>query len=251
MSELIILGTASAVPSELQDNTHMVLIGEERIVLIDTSTNPIVRLRQAGVDPLNLTDVILTHFHPDHVSGFSVLLMDSWLLGRTKPITIYGLAYTLERIEKMMELYGWEYWPNFFPVNLVNLPEEELTSVIDSEAVKIFASPVHHLIPNIGLRIEFPLEGKVFAYSCDTEPIPEVARLAAGADILLHEATGAQRGHSSAAQAGTIARQAEAGKLLLIHYDSNGENFGRLVEQAQSTFYGPVELAQDLMKIKF
>jgi len=250
MAKLILLGTANAVPTERQENTHMALVGAAQIVLIDVSANPIVRLHQAGIAPLSATDLILTHFHPDHVSGVPLMLLDSWLLGRKNPLNIYGLPFTLDRVEKMMELYGWQYWPGFFPVNFIRLPEEEMAPVIQSDEFAIFASPVQHMIPNIGLRIEFKRCDQVVAYSCDTEPAQEVIRLAAGADLLIHEATGAEHGHSSAAQAGVIARQAEAGKLVLIHFDldSNGDT---LLDQARSTFPGPVELAYDLMEFEF
>jgi ribonuclease Z len=251
VTKLILLGTANAVPNENQENTHFLLIGQERTVLVDTSANPIVRLRQAGVDPLSLTDLILTHFHPDHVSGAPLLLLDSWLLGRTEPLSIYGLAFTLERVEKMMELYGWSHWPNFFPVNLVRLPESELTPVLKCAEFSVVASPVRHMIPNIGLRIEFPASERSLAYSGDTEPAQEVVRLATGVDVLIHECTGAEHGHSSAAQAGEIARQAEVGKLLLVHYDLNTDDAQSLLDQAQTTFPGSVELGRDFQSIDF
>ncbi|MBP1694205.1 MAG: putative Beta-lactamase domain protein [Chloroflexi bacterium] len=250
MAKLILLGTANAVPNERQENTHMALVGETRTVLIDASTNPIVRLRQGNIAPLSLTDLILTHFHPDHVSGVPLLLLDSWLLGRKEPLNIYGLSFTIDRVEKMMDLYGWQHWPGFFQINFIRLPEKEMAPVLQSDEFVIYASPVHHMIPNIGLRIEFKRCDQVVAYSCDTEPAEEVVRLAAGADLLLHEATGAEQGHSSAAQAGSIARQAEAGRLVLIHFDS-GDNAQTLLDGAQSTFPGPVELAYDLMEFEF
>ena len=49
--------------------------------------------------------------------------------------------------------------------------------------------------------------GTSLAYSCDTEPCTAVVDIARDVDILLHEATGAVTGHSSAAQAGEAARQ--------------------------------------------
>jgi ribonuclease Z len=251
VAKLIVLGTANAIPNQRQENTHLLLVGQERTVLVDTSTNPIVRLRQAGIEPLNLTDLILTHFHPDHVSGVPLLLLVSWLLGRTTPLNIYGLAFTLERVEKMMELYGWGHWPNFFPVNFIRLPETEMTLVLQCAEFSVLASPVRHMIPNIGLRVDFHVNGKAFAYSGDTEPAQETAHLAKGVDLLIHEATGAERGHSSAAQAGSIACQAEAGKLVLIHYDAEAEDAQKLIEQAQSIFPGAVELAQDFLVIEF
>lgn len=251
MAKLILLGTAHAIPHLHQDNSHLLLVSSDRIVLIDTSTNPIVRLRQAGVDPTSLTDLILTHFHPDHVSGVPLLLLDSWLLGRRAPLKIYGLSYTLERIEKLMDLFGWMHWPGFFSVEFVPLPEDELTPVLQGESFSISSSPVRHMIPNIGLRIEFQPQGQVVAYSGDTEPAPEVVRLANEADLLLHEATGEERGHTSAAQAGLIARQANARRLLLIHYNPEAANSDQLVEQARTTFHGPVELARDFVEMVF
>lgn len=251
MTRLVFLGTANAVPNERQENTHLILIGQERTVLVDTSANPIVRLRQLGVDPLSLTDVILTHFHPDHVSGLPLLLLDSWLLGRTAPLQIYGLGYTLDRADQMMALYGWEHWPNFFPVNFVRLAEAELAPVLACAEFSISASPVRHIIPNIGLRVEFHASGQALAYSGDTEPAPEVIGLAHGVDVLIHEATGAEHGHSSAAQAGAIARQAEVGRLILVHYDAEAAAAQGLVELARSAFPGEVELAQDFQELQF
>ena len=155
----------------------------------------------------------MTHFHPDHVSGVPLMLMDMWLLGRRRPMQIHGLRHTVERIELLMNFYGWTSWPNFFPVAFETLPERELSKVVEGEGFRVLSSPVRHLIPTVGLRIECSVTNKVIAYSCDTEPSEEVARLAAGADILIHEAAGRGRGHSSAEQAGEVARQAEVGRL--------------------------------------
>ena len=251
MPKLIILGTSNAIPDEHHENTHMALIGEKRTVLIDCVNNPIIRLRQAGLDFNQLTDLILTHFHPDHVSGVPSLLMNSWLLGRRQPLDIYGLSYTLERLEKMMDFYDWATWPDFFQVNFQPVPEEEMVSVLESDEFRIYSSPVHHIVPTIGLRVEFKQSDRVLAYSCDTEPCQEVIKLASGADVLIHEATGASFGHSSAAQAGTIARQAEVGHLYLIHYQTGDFDAHSLVPQAEKTFNGRVSLAEDFMELSF
>jgi ribonuclease Z len=249
MPKLIILGSSNAIPDENHENTHMVIIGKERTVLIDCVSNPILRLQKAGVDFNNLTDLILTHFHPDHVSGVPLLLMNMWLMGCRNPLNIYGLHYTLDRIEGLMGFYSWSEWPDFFPVAFYRLPEQEMTPMLESDEFKIVASPVQHMVPTIGLRVEFTR--KSLAYSCDTEPCAQVVRLAEGADVLIHESDGALQGHSSAAQAGEAARQAEVGTLYLIHYPTGQYVSGDLVAEARQRFKGPVSLAEDFMTLEF
>ncbi len=251
MPKLIILGTSNAVPDQTHENTHMVVVGEKRTLLIDTGSNPTVRLQMGGLNPLDLTDLLVTHFHPDHVSGVPTLLMNSWLSGRREPLMTYGLEETLLRIKKMMELYEWESWPNFFPVHFKNLVVEERLLAIDCSDFRVYSSPVCHMIPAIGLRIESPISGGVIAYSCDTEPCEQVIRLAAGADILIHEASGKGLGHSSAAQAGEIAQKAGVKALYLIHYPTGDFDPTPLAAAAQKTFGGPVGLARDLMELQF
>jgi ribonuclease Z len=251
MAKLIFLGTANAIPDENHENTHMVVVGKERIVLIDCVNSAMLRLQKAGVDFKNLTDLILTHFHPDHVSGVPQLLMNMWLMGHKRPLNIYGLQYTLDRIEDLMGFYGWSEWPNFFPVTFFRLPAEEMAKVLDCEEFRIYASPVQHFIPNIGLRIEFVESQKVVAYSCDTEPCEQVIRLAEGADLLIHEASGALPGHSSAEQAGKAARESEAGSLCLIHYPTGQFAEKDLLAEARKQFQGPVTQAEDYMELEF
>lgn len=251
MPKVIILGSSNAIPTTNNENTHMVVVGEERMVLVDCVSNPILRLEKAGLDFNDLTDLIVTHFHPDHVSGVPLLLMDMWLMGRRKPIRIYGLHHTLDRVEDLMGFYSWDEWPDFFPVAFYRLPMQEMTAVIDCADFRIFSSPVHHLLPTIGLRFEFNHTNKIVAYSCDTEPCAQVVRLAEGADILIHEAAGASRGHSSAAQAGEIASQSEVGKLYLIHYPTGKYANGDLIAEARQSYQGDVNLAEDFMVLDF
>lgn len=251
MAKLIILGSSNAVASQENENTHMILVGKNRNVMVDCVNNPIRRLEQINISFHDLTDMILTHFHPDHVSGVPLLLMDMWLQGRRKPLNIYGLHYTLDRMERLMTMYSWADWPGFFPVAFHRLPANEMTPVMECEEFIIFSSPVRHLIPTIGLRFEFKQSKKVLAYSCDTEPCEEVVHLAQGAELLIHEAAGASQGHSSAEQAGRIASQAEVDGLYLIHYPTGEYADKNILEEAQRTYRGEVKLAIDFMELDF
>jgi ribonuclease Z len=249
MPELIFLGTAAAIPDQEHENTQFALRDDKGVVLIDCSGSPLPHLARAGIAQEEVTDIILTHFHPDHVGGVPLLLMNMWLLGRQKPLRIYGLHHCLERVEDMMGFFHWENWPNFFPVAFHRLPEQSAVLVLERGTIRILASSVRHVIPTIGLRIE--VEGKpALAYSCDTEPCPAVVELALGAPVLIHEATGEGVGHSSAEQAGSIAAEAGVQKLYLVHYTVNsGADEDSLRLEAASTFDGEVVVAHDEMQI--
>jgi ribonuclease Z len=251
MAKLIILGTSNAIPGEGHENTHMLLVGEDRMVLIDCPNSPFLRAKKAAVNIERLTDLILTHFHPDHVSGVPQLLMNMWLMGRQQPLIIHGLPHTIDRMEKLMGFYNSSEWPGFFPIRYNRLPEEELAPVIQCEEFCILSSPVQHFIPTIGLRIEFAISKKVLAYSCDTKPCAQVIHLAEGADVLVHESAGALPGHSSAGQAGEEARLAEAGSLYLIHYPTGQFASHDIEAEARRQFEGPVKLAEDYMVLDF
>jgi ribonuclease Z len=250
MARLILLGTSNAVPAENHENTHMAVVGSDGVVLIDCVSTPKVRLARAGITLDSVTDLILTHFHPDHVSGVPLLLMNMWLMCRQRPLRVYGLHHCLERVEDMMGFYHWENWPDFFQVAFHRLPERERVLVLEKAEFRIFSSPVRHLVPTIGLRLEATANERVIAYSCDTEPTPAVVRLASGAEVLFHESSGGGPGHTTAAQAGTIAAQAEVRQLMLIHYPADGLDEATLLGQARTNFQGEVALAQDFQEFE-
>ena len=136
-------------------------------------------------------------------------------------------------------------WPGFFPVHFHRVPEQDNKLVLDNDDFRITSWPTRHFIPTIGLRIEVKTTGTVVGYSCDTQPIPNIVALARGADLLLHESAGEGYGHSSAAQAGEIATEAGAKRLLLVHYNVWDTDPRPLIDQASATYDGPVELAVD------
>lgn len=247
---LVILGSASAIPDENHDNVHMILIGQRSAVLIDCNGRPLVNLKKLGLGVSSVTDLILTHFHPDHVAGVPNLLMSSWLAGRRESLRVYGLHHCLQRVEDLMMAFHWEDWAGFFPVAFHHLPEQEGVLVLDNEDFFITSYPVRHYVPTMGVRVQVKASGFVFGYSCDTIPCEEVVRLGKDADLLIHEAAGAEPlGHSSAEQAGDIARRAGAKRLGLIHYPVWNADPSPLVARAERIFGGPAFLCEDFMEI--
>jgi ribonuclease Z len=250
MLELILLGTGASIPTADHHNTHMALVAAEGVVLIDCSGMPTIRFSEAGISPNQITDIILTHFHPDHVSGVPLLLMNMWLMGREQPLRIYGLHHTLERMEDLMGFYHWEDWPNFFEVSFHRIPELESVTVLERDNFIISSSPVCHIVPTIGLRIDCDSNRYAIVYSSDTEPCDSLRNLARGADVLIHEATGLSVGHSSAEQAAALAAQAGVRQLYLVHYPAEDKDDGSILEATKSYFGGSIEYAHDLMRIQ-
>lgn len=251
MTKLTILGTASAVPTSDHLNTHFAIQGTKSTILVDCIGNQTIRLEQAGIEIDQVNDIILTHCHPDHISGVPAFLMSLWLLGRRSELCLHGLPQSLNCVNRMMDLYQWETWPDFFPVKFIEIPPNSLTPVIENNEFRVISSPVNHLVPTIGLRVESLGTGKVIAYSCDTEPCLQVEQLAEDADILLHEATGNILGHTSAAQAGEVAEKSRAKSLYLIHYHPHEYQSQEMIFEASKKFSGEVKFTRDLMEFEF
>ena len=247
MSVVTILGSANAVPKIGQDNTHLLIQANHKTVMVDCGDNPVAKLAAAGSHINQVNDLILTHFHADHMGSLPLLIMDMWLEKRESPLTIHGLEITLSKARSLLEVFNWQDWKGMFPVNFNVIPDAGHEGFILDEDLAISTLMVQHLVPTIGLRIEI-MEKKVIAYSCDTEPCENVLKLASQADVLLQEAAGEGKGHTSPAQAGWLATRAGVKKLVLIHYDSRIDE-ERLLADARSEFTGEVVLAKDMMLV--
>jgi ribonuclease Z len=104
--------------------------------------------------------------------------------------------------------------------------------------------------------------GRKVVYSGDTEPCRELAELARGADLLVHEATYAyadrelavRSGHSTAREAAILAREAQVKALCLTHFSPRYENeagltLADLLAEAREEF-AETMLAEDFASIE-
>lgn len=97
-------------------------------------------------------------------------------------------------------------------------------------------------------------KGVTLAIFGDTSPTPAASELAAGADVMVHEATleaameekANGRGHSSTVQAATAAKQAGAKRLIVTHLSSRylREDSERLLAECREIFPN-TEMAHD------
>lgn len=99
------------------------------------------------------------------------------------------------------------------------------------------------IIPNEVLTLP-PTPGWSYAHISDTAYMPELADKIKNVDLLFHETTycspdahlAAKRGHSTAAEAATVARDANAGRLLTGHYSSRYKDERQFLEEASAIF---------------
>jgi ribonuclease Z len=247
----VVLGSAGAVADQAHGHTYLAIDSPSGLFLIDCGDSPVTRLQRAGLGIDRLRGVIVTHFHPDHVATLPDLAVSAWLLGRSRPLPIYGLPDVTDRFGAMMRLYRSDQWPGFYGLPDHSVAEVQGAEVLETDDIRITSAPTTHTVPSMGLRIENKATGGIVAYSSDTEPCEELAELSRGASILFHEATGDVAGHSSAAQAGEIGRRARAARLILIHYPPDPARRPNWVSAACEAFGGPVELARDYDQYKF
>ncbi len=100
-------------------------------------------------------------------------------------------------------------------------------------------------------------KGRKVVYSGDTRPFKEFVKFAAGADLLVHEATfddalaekAELDGHSTPGQAAKQAKHAKAKKLVLTHVSARYSDVSLLLEQAKKIFPN-AEVADDFMVLE-
>jgi ribonuclease Z len=246
MPDLLILGTAASVPDAEHDTVALALRGPGWAVLVDCGGSPLHKLARLGVGLDEVRAVILTHRHADHLYGLPMLVQGLWLGGREESLPIYGPAETLDVARRLLEVLTLAEREGMYKIVWRPVPLRQGRQVLTIEGVRITSAPVEHAgRDTLALRFEEEHTGRAIVYSADTEPCPAVVDLAAGADLLVHEATGEHLGHSSPAQAAEVAREAGVERLALIHYPVHGLDLERWRQAAAAGFPGPVTLARD------
>lgn len=214
---LYLLGTGAAVSDPHRTTTMLAVSDGASTIAVDCGGDLVQRLLAAGLDLDTLDAVVLTHEHPDHVSGFPLVMEKLWLAGRRHPLPVYGPKTALSQARRIFEQFNTSGWDGLPEIQWHEVELEPGAEVLSSDAWTVTASPVEHSVPTIGLRFE-SANGRTVAYSCDTAPSERVVELAREVDVLVHEATGHTPGvHASAEEAAEIAARAGAGRLLLVH----------------------------------
>jgi ribonuclease Z len=251
------LGVVGALPDARHHNTYLAVVRNERFWMVDCAGSPVTQLDRAGLDPMNLQGVIITHFHPDHVYGLPALLLGLFVQGiaetrpRQEPLSIYARPEVLWQVRSLVELFDYQDWVWALPIEYHPVATEVGALIEEGGPFTVRAAPSRHSIPSLALRFETPDRPSTFVYSSDTLPCFEVEQLAQNATWLFHESGGSGHGHSMPRDVGALAMRANVENLALIHYTTQHEAQQQMLTEAREAFEGPVQLAEELKRYYF
>lgn len=127
----------------------------------------------------------------------------------------------------------------------------------DIKAGADFVTPDGQTVPNSRLTTP-PTSPRRYAYISDTAYLEKIVPTIEGVDYLYHEATFLSEDtarskatlHSTAAQAATIARRANVGRLVIGHYSARHRDIAPFIDEARAIFPNTIG-ATDGLKIEF
>ncbi|MEO8482005.1 MAG: MBL fold metallo-hydrolase [Acidobacteriota bacterium] len=280
-TRLILLGTGGGPrPRAASSASAQVIICNGAAYVIDCGDGVARQLAIAGVPLATLRHVFLTHQHSDHNADYGNLLWLAWTAGLRSRVDTWGPP----PLEKMTTLF-WEM--NRYDIEtrtanegrvplspLIHVHElRDAGVVMTNDDVKVTAALVDHppVVPAFAYR--FDARDRSIVISGDTAPSENLAKMAAGADVLVHSvmypdaidrlvarvpnAAALKESilahQTSAEDAGRIARDAGVKTLVLSHLvppDDPEVTEAMWLEAARRHFRGTVILGRDLLEVR-
>jgi ribonuclease BN (tRNA processing enzyme) len=183
------VGCGDAFGSGGRFNTCFHLLGRNTNTLIDCGATSLVAMNKLAISRNEIDTILLTHFHADHFAGLPFFILEAnYVLKRQRGLTIAGPPGLKTRYAALMEnaFPGTQAMQWSFPVTL---REFEIGKGNDVGATRVTPFRVLHderAGPCLGLRIE--LEGKVIAYSGDSQWTDSLIEVGRNADLFICEA---------------------------------------------------------------
>jgi ribonuclease BN (tRNA processing enzyme) len=186
--QLRFVGCGDALGSGGRFNTCFHVTGASVNFLIDCGASSLPALKRLHIAREAIDLILITHFHGDHFGGLPFLLLDAQFTRRSRPLVIAGPVGIETRLANLMEAL-FEHSSKTkqrFDLSVVALEPEQSRTFGE---VKVTPYPVVHGEsggPFLAYRIE--AEGRVIAYSADTEWTDMLIPAARGADLFIAEA---------------------------------------------------------------
>jgi ribonuclease BN (tRNA processing enzyme) len=234
---LVPLGTNGYIPSQGRQSMAYLVLTDDTALLLDAGTG-VARLLEPKIEAMlegyPRLEVLLTHYHLDHVVGMS-FLPGVW---PTRPVRIHAPGPPLVDATPDDALCRLIH-PPLFPIPLPEFPMpvelDRLTGApVVIGGVELRFRAQQHPGGSVGVRL-----GDAMAYITDTVADDASAEFAQGVDLLLHEVwlgpggEAGATGHSAAVEVARIATRAGVRRLMPVHHHprATAEDLERLATE--------------------
>jgi ribonuclease BN (tRNA processing enzyme) len=246
---LRVLGSNGTYPTPGRPCSGYLVEAGGTVVMLDAGPGTVAALQEAG-GASRLSGLVVTHAHSDHCADvfslFNLLRLGPEPREGLPAFGPEGLAAGLAGFLGVGEDHSFH---RVFDWRTVGGGDR-----VRVGALEVAFGWADHQVPT--LVVSFAADGRRLAYSADTGPGGDLGGLAAGADLLVCDATfqGEQGAagwpyHLSAAGAGGLAREAGVGHLLVTHLGPILDP-DRSVAEAAAAFGGPVEWAAPGLEVE-
>jgi ribonuclease BN (tRNA processing enzyme) len=233
----------------------------------------------AGIPLPQLRHVFLTHHHSDHNADYGNLMLLAWTSGLKTRIDAWGPPPLMQMTAHFLAMNAYDIRTRIQDEGRAPLEPlihaHELTAgglVLEDDNVRVTAALVDHPPVAPAFAYRFDARDRSIVISGDTRPSENLIKLASGADLLVHEAlyppaidrlvAGVANAatlkqsilshHTSAEDAGRVAKQAGVETLVLSHFvpaEDPAITDRMWIEAASTHFDGRVVLGKDLLEL--
>ncbi len=183
------VGCGDAFGSGGRFNTCFHLTGKETNLLVDCGASSLIALKRQGVERNAIRAILITHFHADHFGGIPFFMLDAQFFAKRRaPLVIAGPEGLRDWYVRALETAfpGSSGAVPKFELSLMELTEREPATIAGAEVTPFRVNHGQPGGPFFAYRIA--IEGKVFAYTGDTEWTDAIIDAARDADLLVAEA---------------------------------------------------------------
>lgn len=237
-TKLTILGCGSCnlVPEKMAASVLLQRAGKN--IVVDFGRGTATRLTQLGLKQADIRTIVLSHFHPDHVTDLLPFLhAASWsqIDQRKDDLTIYGPPGVKEFIAKLTGVFGGEEMARTFALHVEELKAGQ--NVIDGQPFDVI--DLHH---SYGLR--FDEAGRRYAVMPDSSLHDDLIEALRGVDLGIFDA-----GHLSDEEIVELAVRSQAKRLVCSHQYRELDQEAISREARAQGFTGELIVAEDLMEL--
>ena len=213
-------------------------------MLLEAGPTIVQQLLRAGLHPRDIEYLFVSHSHGDHTLGFPMLILNR--LDAAGRLHIYGAQETISTLKMLWTLAYPDFDRNYLKSDWHRLSDRGLDELEVVPGVTLHTAVVPYPPGALTLAGRWDFEGgPSIAFATDTIPNAATIQLARGCDLLIHEssnsavlqpdADASTHFHSTARQAGEVARQAGCRRLALVHMVGIvGEHPDVLIEEARA-----------------